>query len=106
MSDAVKDGRSDEVIGKAGGFLSMTAVARDRLGGEGFAAAPPPLSPETRAYVQKPPLPMSWMPSRPFMEVLDAVAAAAGRADQEGFEIGREQMRRDMSTVYKVLMHL
>jgi hypothetical protein len=87
---------------KAAGLASYLAVLRDTLDGAQWDDYLARLPADTRRIVLEPPLPMTWIPDRHFQAALDAAAELVTL--QKMFEIGREQMRRDMGTVYRVFI--
>ncbi len=96
----------DDNSAKAAGFISLIAVLREDLG-DRFAKVHDALPAETQALVDKPPMPMSWMSQHHFESLLDAIwRLGVGESADAITRLSRKQMTRDMSTIYKVLMHL
>jgi uncharacterized protein (TIGR02265 family) len=93
-------------MSKAAGFNSYIETARTMLG-DRWPAVVALLSTEARAVVEKPPIPVTWLPDTHWNEVTLAMRKVAFADSPEGIgEIGRRQMHRDLSTIYKALMHL
>jgi hypothetical protein len=103
----IEGGESGEPQAKATNFNSMALSLRKMLDADSFARVVASLSPATRQMVETPKLPMSWIPTRAFMELLDA----AGRIGFAGDEARVEEMARravggDMRTVYKMFIRM
>lgn len=94
-------------IAKAQGFTSFVSVLREQLAPSTFERLAAALPPQTRAVVDKPPMAMSWIPQEHFDALLTATWDLAVAKNEEAMvDLSRRQMVHDMSTIYKVLMHL
>jgi hypothetical protein len=92
---------------KAQGLLSIIAILRERLSPESFRAMVEALPAPTRAVVDNPPLPMTWLPAEIYFDLLDTLDRKVWPNDPEQIvALGRERMKRDLKTIYKVLMHV
>ena len=92
---------------KASGFNSMVAVARATLGPELFAEVLRHVPAATRALVETPPLPVSWIPVARYGEVVAAVLAHGFGGDERRMvEMGRRAFEQDLKTLYRVFIKL
>src|SRR5436309_784437 len=57
---------------KAAGLISFIAVLREKLPPATWTKVMARLDPESRALVEHPPMPMSWIPTQPFFHLLVA----------------------------------
>jgi hypothetical protein len=96
-----------ELTDKASGIISLSTVLRERLEPPVWERVLASLHPKTRAIIEHPPMPMTWIPHEHFFSlVLACNDVAWGGRPEPIYDISREMMRRDMTSVYKVLMHL
>src|SRR5262245_11843678 len=96
-----------EAEGKAAGLLSFLEVLREMAPPDRMDAFARELPAETAALLETPPFPTAWLPQRHFMRML----ATAQRVLFDGAleplqELGRRQIGRDLSTVYKLLVRM
>jgi|GEM_PF-1993881 len=92
---------------KANSFNRQIEVLRKRLGAARFEVLEQALSVETRALIARPPLPMAWIPTEHSTELLEKALSVGFHGHLgELFEVGREQFKGDMSTLYRVFMRL
>jgi hypothetical protein len=92
---------------KAAGFNSQLEAMK-KVGGEAawprFIAA---LTPETRALVDRPPMAMTWLPARHAVEVDNkGVELLFGGDAQRMIDVGRENFRQDLGTVYRFFVRI
>jgi len=92
---------------KATGLISFYEVLREMAPPERLAAFLAELPPDTAHLLEKPPFPTAWLPSFHFMRI----AATAQRVifdgdDQPLFELGRNQIGRDLNSIYKLLVRM
>jgi len=95
---------TDDAV-KAHSFNRQVEVLRRRVGAARFAELEAALSPESRALIAKPPLGLGWLPVHRSTELLEKALLVLFKGDlAEMFEMGREQFKGDMSTLYRVFM--
>src|SRR5262245_26212488 len=93
--------------GKAQGFNSTVVALRELCSPEQFGQIVSALSPETRALVERPALPLEWLPDRHFTELIATAERLILRGDEAAFEkLGAESLKRDISTVYRVFIRI
>jgi hypothetical protein len=92
---------------KASGVISWTRVARksvDSARWNRFLAALPP---ETRAIVEKPPLPITWLPLELLLPIFEQANNLLFDGDLEkAVDMSRRQIREDLSTIYRVFIRV
>ena len=92
---------------EAAGFISFVATLREQLSPAVFARIVQALPPETRVLVDKPPMAMTWIDRSHFDSLMELVWRVAVAENGDAMtDLSRRQMRRDMNTIYKVLMHV
>ena len=92
---------------KATGFISFLSTLEGMLPPDDFARFLAAVPAETKVLVDKPPLAMSWIDDDHFNALFKALDDSVARGNFAIFaEAGRQQMHRDMTTIYKLLMHL
>src|SRR6478672_6668598 len=92
---------------KAAGFNSYVQALRTVGGDAAFARLLAAVTPETRALLEKPPLPMLWLPVRHSVELDEqAPATLFGGNVERMVDVGREQFRKDLGTVYRIFVRV
>jgi hypothetical protein len=92
---------------KAAGLNSLIAVLRGMVTAAEFDRFVARLPPATRALVEDPRLAIAWGPLEDGIAVVDhAHAQLFGRDDARMFELGRLQLRADMTTIYRFLLRI
>jgi hypothetical protein len=92
---------------KAAGFNSSLETVRQMVGAERFARFVATLPQEARELVEKPPLPVAWIPIEKIIPVHQGVWNELFGGDRKlVFEMGRRQLHADMSTIYRVFIRL
>jgi hypothetical protein len=92
---------------KGSGFLAIVNTLRVMLPEEAFERVVRALPADTAELVRKPPLPVAWVHSRHFFDVVGAAARVAFGGDEERLlEVGRRAMQGDLKTVYKMFIKL
>jgi hypothetical protein len=94
-----------EPLLKAAGFNSLMRVLHDMVTPAAHARFVALLPEATRALVSSPPLAISWLPlehSAPVYEV--AYESLFARDDEAMLELGRKQLRTDMTGIYRLLL--
>lgn len=82
-------------------------MVRDLIGADAWHALVHALPPETKALIDKPLMPIAWQPDHHWNDIVALLAAGPFKGSPASFtELGRRQMHRDLSTLYKALMHL
>ena len=78
------------------------------MGGEAaFARLLTAVTPETRALLEKPPLPMIWLAGAPLVGARREGAGAMFDGNVERMvDVGREQFRQDLGTVYRIFVRV
>jgi hypothetical protein len=97
----------NEPLLKAAGFNSLIRVVRHKVSEPAFDRFAMCLPNATRELIGRPPLAISWIPletSAPVYEVLHEQLFA--RDDSMMFELGRRQLRADMTGIYRLLMRV
>jgi uncharacterized protein (TIGR02265 family) len=96
---------NEPIMGKAAGFTTAVALLREMLGAARFADVYAAASAETRELIDHPPLAMGWLDLRPWFELLEvAERVEFGGRTEAMADLGRAQMRHDMSGIYKVFV--
>jgi hypothetical protein len=92
---------------KASGLISWTRAVRqsvDSARWNRFLAAMPP---ETRALLENPPLPITWLPMRLMRPIFDNANDLLFDGDLEKTtDVSRRQIRDDLSTIYRVFIRV
>jgi uncharacterized protein (TIGR02265 family) len=92
---------------KAQGFNSFVRTVREEIGPEEWSKVVAELSPATKKLVDSPPMPTSWVNDDHWNELYAVLSRTTFKSTPERYtEIGRRQLHRDLSTLYKMLMHL
>jgi hypothetical protein len=95
-------------LAKAAGFNSVVAVLRGGLlSADAFAAVVGKLPPETAAAIERPPLPMQWIPCARYADLVSATLVHGFSGDEERLvEMGRRAFLHDLKTLYRVFIKL
>jgi hypothetical protein len=92
---------------KASGLISWTRVLRksvDTAHWDRFLAALPP---ETRAVVEHPPLPITWLPMKLLRPVFEQANELLFDGDlDKTADVSRRQIREDLRTIYRVFIRV
>jgi hypothetical protein len=94
-----------EAESKAAGLISWLKVARQNSGADEWARFLAALPPESRALVERPPLPVTWLPAATTTAIIDKASEMlfGGDVDKQ-IEVARQQLRNDLSTIYRVFI--
>jgi hypothetical protein len=104
MKGAMEPG---EPQAKATNFNSVATTLRRLLDEVTFRALVSALSRETAALIEQPKLPMTWIPTRQFVELLETAGRVAFAGDEKRVEeMGCQSVGGDMRTVYRVFIRL
>jgi hypothetical protein len=94
-------------ISKAQGFNSYVQVVSEMMSPDVWRDVVERTSPKTRRFIDEPPMPMQWMSDEHWNELVLILRKTAFAGKPELFvEAGQRQIKRDLSTLYKVLMML
>jgi len=92
---------------KGSGFLAIVNTLRAMLPEETFERMVRALPADTAELVRKPPLPVAWVVSRHFFDVVNAAARIGfGGEEERLLEVGRRAMQADLKTVYRMFIKL
>lgn len=92
---------------KAAGLNSVVAVLRGMVTAADFERFVARLPAPTRALVEDPLLAIAWAPLEDAIAVFDhAYAELFAHDDARMFELGRLQLRADMTTIYRFLLRI
>lgn len=98
---------ASQATGKAAGFLSFVESTKASVGAAAFATILKEVPEATRKVVEHPPMPMTWLPISVFYDMIGVTTRVAFGGRPEGmFEIGRHQMQRDMTGIYKMFVRM
>jgi hypothetical protein len=99
--------RTVEPESKASGLLSWTKVVRASVDGASWSRFVAALPAESRALFERPPLAVTWLPVRLTLPIWQIAAEVLFHGDLEKMtEIGRRQIREDLSTIYRVFIRI
>jgi hypothetical protein len=97
--------QSNAPTAKATGFISAVSAIRSLCTPSDFAAVVRALPPDTAALVERPPLPLEWMPTRHFTELVVAAHRIAFAGDDDKvIQAASRAMRNDLKTIYRVFI--
>ena len=95
----------DPPISKASGFISMRNAIQSLISPEQYKALMRALPADTAALVERPPLPVEWLPVRFGKELLEtAHKVAFDGNDQLVFETARRALVSDLKTIYRIFI--
>lgn len=96
-----------EPEGKAAGFITVSELLREAASPDDWRDYLAALPPDIAKLVEHPPFPSAWLPSRVFFTMLDIAGQKLMRNDpQRAFELGRQQMRRDLTGIYRIFIRI
>jgi hypothetical protein len=92
---------------KGSGLLSWVKVVHDRVDAARWQRFVTALPPESRALIERPPLPVTWLPLRFVQPIWQSATDLLFDGDLEKVaEVGRLQIRADLSTIYRVFIRV
>lgn len=92
---------------KAAGFNSLVGTLRDMVPRAAYDTFVDDLPPRTRALIVQPPLAMSWISLEDSVPVYTlAFERLFDRKPGKMFELGRAQLRADMTGIYRVFLRI
>jgi hypothetical protein len=96
-----------QATGKASGFASFVDTIKITVGDRTFRAILEAVPEGTRDMATRQHMPMAWLPISAFYDLIEETVRQgfAGRPDGM-FDIGRQQMKRDMTGIYKMFVRM
>jgi hypothetical protein len=91
---------------KAAGMNNLVRTVRARVSAVAFERARDAASPEVRALIDRPPLPVAWVPLRLGHAVEDVLCEALGDDLAAITEAAAEAGKEDLGTVYRAFLKL
>lgn len=96
-----------EPEGKGSGFIGLLNTLRAMVPEDAYARLVRSVPEDTAELMRKPPLPVAWIPSRHFYEVLEAAARQIfGGDESQVSEVGRRALHADLKGVYRMFVRL
>jgi hypothetical protein len=92
---------------KASGLISWTRVLRKSVDSARWSRFLAALPPEARALVEKPPLPITWLPMKLVRPIFERANDLLLDDDLEKVaDVSRRQISEDLSTIYRVFIRV
>jgi hypothetical protein len=94
-----------EAESKAQGFLSVLNVLKQSLTAQEHERVMRALPPATRELCERPPLPVAWMPTQHFAELIAVLLRTVYGGDQEKLvDLGSKALLADLKGIYKLFI--